>query len=72
MTYVTCRLTAKYRDQLRNPTLGNRVCATFLPFTSNGEGRGRDGRVGEGRGGDVVPPLLGESYAAGTDVTPCP
>ena len=23
MTYVTCRLTAKNRDQLRNPTLGN-------------------------------------------------
>ena len=26
---VTCRLTAKNRDQLRNPTLGNRVWATF-------------------------------------------
>ena len=25
MTHVTCRLTAKDRDQLRNPTLGNRV-----------------------------------------------
>ena len=36
MTHVTCRLTAKNRDQLRNLTLGNRVCATltrFLPFT---------------------------------------
>jgi len=31
MTHVTCRLTAKNRDQLRNPTLGNRVWATFLP-----------------------------------------
>jgi len=30
MTHVTCRLTAKNRDQLRNPTLGNRVRATFL------------------------------------------
>jgi len=30
MTYVTCRLTAKNQDQLRNPTLGNRVWATFL------------------------------------------
>jgi len=30
MTHVTCRLTAKNRDQLRNPTLGNRVWATFL------------------------------------------
>ena len=27
MTHVTCRLTAKYRDQL-----GNRVCATFTLF----------------------------------------
>ena len=26
---VTCRLTAKNRDQLRNPTLSNRVWATF-------------------------------------------
>ena len=30
MIYVTCRLTAKNRDQLRNPTLGNRVWAAFL------------------------------------------
>ena len=30
MTHVTCRLTAKNRDQLRNPTLGNRVWAPFL------------------------------------------
>jgi len=29
MTHVTCRLNAKDRDQLRNPTLGNRVWATF-------------------------------------------
>jgi len=29
MTHVTCRLTAKNRDQLRNPTLGNRVWAAF-------------------------------------------
>ena len=29
MTHVTCRLTAKNRDQLRNPTVGNRVWATF-------------------------------------------
>ena len=31
MTHVTCRLTAKNRDQLRKPTLCNRVWATFLP-----------------------------------------
>ena len=29
MTHVTCRLTAKNRDQLGNPTLGNRVWANF-------------------------------------------
>ena len=29
MTYVTCRLTAKNQDQLRNHTFGNRVLATF-------------------------------------------
>ena len=29
MTHVTCRLTAKNRDQLRNPSLGNRVWASF-------------------------------------------
>jgi len=33
MTHVTCRLTAKNRDQLRNPTLRNRVWATFTFFT---------------------------------------
>jgi len=36
LTNVTCRLTAKYRDQLRNPTLGNEVWATFLPFSGYG------------------------------------
>ena len=33
MTHVTCRLTAKNRDQLRNPTLGNWVWATLTFFT---------------------------------------
>jgi len=37
MTRVICRLTAKNRDQLRNPTLGNRVWATFT-FTSRYKG----------------------------------
>jgi len=32
MTHVTYRLTAKNPDQLRNPTLGNRVWATFTLF----------------------------------------
>jgi len=29
MTHATCRLTVKNGDQLRNPTLSNRVWATF-------------------------------------------
>jgi len=29
MTHVTCRLTVKNRDQLRDPTLGSRVWTTF-------------------------------------------
>ena len=29
MTHVTCMLTVKNREQLWNPTLGNRVLATF-------------------------------------------
>ena len=29
MTHITCKLTAENWDQLRNPTLGNRVWATF-------------------------------------------
>jgi len=32
MTYITCRLAAKNQDQLRNPTLCNRVWATILHF----------------------------------------
>ena len=32
MIHVICRLTANSRDQLRNPTLGNRVWATFTFF----------------------------------------
>ena len=35
MTHVTCRLTAKNRDQLRYPTLRNRVWATFTFFESD-------------------------------------
>jgi len=30
MTHITYRLTAKNRDQLQNPTLGNRVWAAFF------------------------------------------
>jgi len=35
MTHVTCRLTAKNRDQLRNLTLGARVWATFTFLTES-------------------------------------
>jgi len=37
MTHITCRLTAKNRDQLQNPTLGNRVWATFTFFYQKGK-----------------------------------
>ena len=36
MTHITCRLTAKNRNQLRNPTIRNRVWTTFTTLeTSN-------------------------------------
>ena len=31
---ITCRLTAKHRDQLRNPTLGSQVWAAFFAFNA--------------------------------------
>jgi len=37
MTHITCRLTAKNRDQLGNPMLGNQVRATFTFFTMKQE-----------------------------------
>ena len=36
MAHVTCMLTAKNRDQLRNPTLGNRVWTTFFTRLNRG------------------------------------
>jgi len=68
MTHVTCRLTAKNRDQLRKPTLGNRVSASFTFTTKTtdeetlraglGERRrsavGRRSPVGDGGGGGGV------------------
>ena len=50
MTHITCRLTAKIRDQLRNPTLGNRVLATFTSdkddsYTGRGGATRRDLRL---------------------------
>ena len=49
MTHVTCKLTAKNRDQLRNPTLGNRVWAT---------------RHGTGSLGHRVNGLFGSSFTS--------
>jgi len=49
MVHITCRLTAKNQDQLRNPTLGNRVWASFNLFTSKGrksEEEKREGKEG--------------------------
>jgi len=36
LTSPACRLTAKNRDQLRNPMLGNQVWATFTFYRENG------------------------------------
>jgi len=35
MTHVTCRLTARNRDQLRNPTLCNRGWTNFFYYLNN-------------------------------------
>jgi len=43
---ITCRLTAKNLDRLRNPTLGNRVWATF-PFYGVTVDAGRRRRLSE-------------------------
>ena len=48
MTHVTCRLTAKNRHQLRNPTVGNRAWATFLPLPVGAQ-EGRCRRRGGGK-----------------------
>jgi len=44
MTHVNCRLTAKYRDQLRNPRLVSRVWAACVQVTAGAIGR-REGAV---------------------------
>jgi len=41
MSHITCRLTAKNRDQLRNPTLGTQVRATFTFFNRHTRVTGR-------------------------------
>ena len=40
MTHVTCRLTARNRDQLRNPTLGNQL-VTFMNHSQSLAMRGQ-------------------------------
>ena len=55
MTHVICRLTAKNRDQLRKPRLGNRVWATFTVFITlnpnhNQRTNVRDGIIIRGAG----------------------
>ena len=45
MTHVICRLTAKNRDQLRNPTLGDRVWATFSASCSVAAAHGSIHRI---------------------------
>jgi len=42
MTHVTRRLSAKNRDQLRNPTLCNRVWATYTFFNLQEAAMGED------------------------------
>ena len=56
MIHVTCRLTDKKRDQLRNPALGNRLWATFTFFTFGLFGKlgTMQGQVYHGRELDAV------------------
>jgi len=62
MTHVTGRLTARNRDQLRNPTLGNRVWATFTfiflllreGMGGRTRGRARQGRAEKGEGNLIL------------------
>ena len=64
MTHITCRLTAKNRDQLRNPTLGNRVWATFT-FTFCGFAQiwySRRGRSSSRLGASSRQPLRAQDF----------
>ena len=55
LSHITSRLTAKNRDQLRNPTLGNRVRVIFLLLKGGKRGEGR--RRGASRMGGGLRPL---------------
>ena len=66
MTYDTCRLTAKNRDRLRNPTLGNRVRATFT-FQSRLLPRSATGSVADaGEKATRLPVATATAAAAGS------
>jgi len=54
MTHVTCRLTAKNWDQLRSPTLCNRVWATFYAIV---KGKGGPYSIAEHRVSELIPVL---------------
>jgi len=62
MTHITCRLTAKNRDQLRNPTLGNRVWAAFTFLFTYESGRQLGQSVeNPGSSDDGCYPLIADS-----------
>jgi len=63
MAHVTCRLTAKNRDQLRNPTLGNRVRAAFAFFTAKELTKPVRRRTGVKRGDHSVRTRTGSAGA---------
>jgi len=46
MTHATCSLTTKNRDQLRNPTLGDRVWAAFYCMKKTGKIHTANARLG--------------------------
>ena len=66
MTHVTCRLTAKKRDQLRNPTLGNRVRATTFFCTPPGDRQSYEYKVYESRDSRRITKLTGVDESPGS------
>jgi len=62
MTHVTCRLTAKNRDQLRNPALGNRVSAKFTISIDACDFRGA--QISAMNGGDSTPSSVSPASSA--------
>ena len=58
----TCRLTAKNRDRLRNPALGNRVSAKFTISIDAGDFRGA--QISAMNGGDSTPSSVSPASSA--------